>query len=183
MWPADFVVEAPGVFDDETCDWLLGLVDERTQVDGVVARRAGEGPIVDEDVRRVRQNVVPQAIAPAVYERVVAVADECNRQWFGFDLDGVDEELILVDYGPGDFYNWHLDGGPAAPTRKLSMSILLSSPADYTGGALTFPGRVVDAVPRGSAVVFPSFLLHGVQPVKTGRRRALLAWVGGPPFR
>jgi hypothetical protein len=59
----------------------------------------------------------------------------------------------------------------------------LSSPEDYQGGALAFPPTQFDQVSRGSALVFPSYLLHGVQPVKRGRRVALVAWVGGPRFR
>jgi PKHD-type hydroxylase len=90
---------------------------------------------------------------------------------------------VLVEYGVGGFYNWHLDAGPAAPTRKLSVSVALSDPAAYAGGGLSFPGREVAGVARGSAVVFPSFLLHAVQPVTSGRRHALLAWAGGPRFR
>jgi len=35
----------------------------------------------------------------------------------------------------------------------------------------------------GSAVLFPSYLLHRVSPVKQGFRESLVTWVTGPPFR
>lgn len=178
------MAEVPDVFDAATCALVLAVSEAQEQTAGVVARDDGELAGVDRTVRRVRQCALPRvAETEDVYQQVAALTERCNRQWFRFALDGVHEELVVVDYGPGDFYNWHLDMGPAAPVRKLSMSILLSPPSEYEGGALTFPGRTVDAVPQGGAVVFPSFLLHGVQPVRRGRRRALLAWVGGPRFR
>lgn len=182
-WPSHLVAVLPDALDGASCDQLVALLSTLRLTDGVVGRGADEAPVVDASVRRVRQAVVPRAAAAAVYERVADVVKECNRTSFGFDLDGLSEDLVLVEYGPGDFYNWHLDLGPDEQARKLSVSISLSSPADYDGGALTFPGREVRHPPRGGAVVFPSFLLHGVQPVTSGCRRALLAWVAGPRFR
>jgi PKHD-type hydroxylase len=35
----------------------------------------------------------------------------------------------------------------------------------------------------GNVIVFPSFLLHGVEPVTSGKRRSLVAWMVGPWFR
>jgi PKHD-type hydroxylase len=57
------------------------------------------------------------------------------------------------------------------------------APEDYEGGTLAFPTVEFDRVQRGAAVMFPSFLLHGVHPVKQGKRLALVAWVAGPRFR
>lgn len=191
------MVERADGLSADLCDVVVRLAAGLDMTAGVVAHDSdvradgdgdGDGPAVDPAVRRVRQSVLPRgAASAAVYARVAELADECNRASFGFDLGAgpvsLEEDLVVVSYGPGDFYNWHLDLGAVAPTRKLSMSISLSARSDYTGGALSFPGRVVGDVPRGGVVVFPSFLLHAVQPVKSGRRLALLAWVTGPRFR
>lgn len=188
-WPPHLVVECPDALGGELCDLVVERAAGLELTAGVVAHDADgdAAPAVDPRVRRVRQAALPRTGATApVYDQVRAVADDCNQRSFGFDLGGsveLAEDLVVVAYGPGDFYNWHLDLGGSAPTRKLSMSISLSEPSEYSGGALSFPGRVVDAVPRGGAVVFPSFLLHAVQPVKSGRRIALLAWINGPRFR
>ena len=130
-----------------------------------------------------RQTAVPRDAHAWVYERLDDALDACNREHFGFDLEDIDGDALVVDYRAGDFYQWHLDVGREASTRKLSVSVCLSAPEDYEGGTLAFPGLEFHDVPRGSAVVFPSFVLHGVQPVKRGRRCALVAWVAGPPFR
>jgi len=125
-----------------------------------------------------------------VNDRLIAIVAVANREHFGFDLWGIDERLQLLDYEGGEqgFFDWHCDRGRAgfAKVRKLSISVQLSDPADYRGGALELnpDGTSVEA-PRatGTATVFAATVLHRVAPVTAGRRRALTAWFHGPHFR
>ena len=36
---------------------------------------------------------------------------------------------------------------------------------------------------QGTAIAFPSYVLHGVKPVTTGTRYSLVAWITGPEFK
>jgi PKHD-type hydroxylase len=36
---------------------------------------------------------------------------------------------------------------------------------------------------KGSALLFPSYMLHRVTPVTSGTRKSLVLWVGGNPYR
>jgi PKHD-type hydroxylase len=104
---------------------------------------------------------------------------------FDVDIDGV-EPLQVARYGAGDGYSWHIDLGPGSlARRKLSVSVLLSDPASFEGGAVEFGADVGVAagLGRGDAVVFPSYLRHRVAPVRSGERWSLVAWFTGPPFR
>ena len=77
--------------------------------------------------------------------------------------------------------------------RKISMTINLTEPDDYKGGDLKFDfgphagrGRFKtckEIRPRGSVIVFPSFLHHQVTPVTEGTRYSLVLWSLGKPFR
>jgi PKHD-type hydroxylase len=82
--------------------------------------------------------------------------------------------------------------------RKLSVTISLSHPDEYVGGNLEFDFRnQVDwdrnkkaAIhscegirPRGSIIVFPSFVWHRVAPVTKGTRYSLVIWNLGYPFK
>lgn len=139
---------------------------------------------VDRDFRRARQVTLPRGPETAwLYERVHAALDRCNEACFGFDLRSVEDPVHVVDYREGDFFEWHYDLAEHRRTRKLVASVMLSDPGDYEGGALALPGAEFPAIPRGGAVVFPSFLLHGVRPVKGGCRRVLVAIATGPRFR
>lgn len=89
-----------------------------------------------------------------------------------------------ADLNGGGSYTWHMDRGryresPIAG-RRMSISIQLSDSKAYQGGDLQFNlGDVYDA-PReiGSAIVFPSYVLHQVTPVRRGLRHALVTWLG-----
>ncbi len=70
--------------------------------------------------------------------------------------------------------------------RKLSVVIQLSPRESYEGGTFEFstaahPGAAFE--PRGSVLIFPSFLQHRVLPVTSGIRHSLVTWVEGPQWR
>lgn len=124
-----------------------------------------------------------------VNDRLIDIVAVENRDHFNFDLWGIDERLQLLDYGggEGDFFDWHSDRGRAgfARVRKLSISVQLSDPADYEGGALELnPGGTIAEAPRtiGTATIFAANVLHRVSPATKGRRHALTAWFHGPHF-
>jgi len=82
--------------------------------------------------------------------------------------------------------------------RKISVTCQLTDGSEYTGGELQFDTRSYDPhmrdedkhvitskeiLPKGSIVVFPSFVWHRVQPVTRGTRYSLVIWNLGYPFR
>jgi PKHD-type hydroxylase len=71
------------------------------------------------------------------------------------------------------------------PVRKISMTILLSPPNEFTGGDLEFmtEGNKPPNLIQGQAIFFCSLIRHRVSKVKKGRRQSLVMWFGGPPFK
>ena len=76
--------------------------------------------------------------------------------------------------------------------RKLSVTVNLTNPKNYSGGNLKFDlgphaekrfHTATEARPRGSIIVFPSYLEHTVTPIKKGNRYSLVMWFLGRPFR
>ena len=135
-----------------------------------------------------------------------------NRENFLYDLTTIDNEsLQYTEYGPGQYYNWHIDQGIDSlykPTqicgydtntssdfvtiqgeyvRKLSFSLQLSGPEDYTGGELQFlspQGKTFFAPKqRGTLIMFDSRTHHRVHKVKSGMRKSLVGWVVGPRWK
>jgi len=95
--------------------------------------------------------------------------------------------LQMAAYGPGHYYDWHVDRGQGAVAgrRKLTLSVQLTDPGTYVGGELEInaDGHPFSA-PRaqGTAVAFAAPTLHRVAPVVSGLRHSLVAWVHGPQF-
>ena len=78
--------------------------------------------------------------------------------------------------------------------RKLSIIAMLSDPKDYKGGELEFdlrnrtngkPSLILckEGYPKGSIIIFPSFVWHRIKPVTAGVRNSLVGWNVGHPFK
>jgi len=141
-----------------------------------------------------------------IYKEILPYVIEANKNaGWNFDFDW-SESCQFTKYSPGQYYGWHCDSW-AVPynkpnslethgkIRKLSVTCSLSHPSEYEGGELEFnfnnPGKskkqnikkCLEILPRGSIVVFPSFVWHRVCPVKQGTRYSLVVWNIGYPYQ
>lgn len=94
--------------------------------------------------------------------------------------------LMFSRYLAADRYGRHTDDASMCdehgwPLRTdLSFTVFLSGPDEYEGGALRFVDRAnaMSFRPaRGSAVLYPTGVLHEVEPVTGGARMACVGWV------
>jgi len=173
----------PNCFSAEECRSITALGESRLKAGGSVEGRTDLGSR-DYRVSDITW-MEPAADNHWLYHRLGLLFQYINES-YGFDLVGLGESLQYTSYGPGQFFDWHIDTGRGgASLRKLSLSIQLSTPEEYGGGQLQFRG-VVDmpgACGQGSLVAFPSYLPHSVSPVEHGLRRSLMAWAYGPTYR
>jgi len=107
------------------------------------------------------------------------------------------EPIQFTEYKDNQFYDLHSDSGSENQSnnkiRKLSLVASLTDPKKYKGGEFEFQFRNLDdptlitkapqLKPRGSIVVFPSFLFHRVKPIRVGIRYSLVGWCLGKPLR
>lgn len=108
---------------------------------------------------------------------------DMNDEVWGFDIPRVG--AWLQTYEKGHWYKPHTDTYPGQ-SRKLSAVLFLSNPEDYEGGmlAITSFGNEVDfQPPRGSIVIFPSWLQHRVHQVREGKRQTVNFGFYGPTFK
>lgn len=113
-----------------------------------------------------------------------------NRSNFGFDISYGIHEVQFSSYSSAlsGRYEWHMDTFlEAAPSqRKLSFCLQLSDPSTYEGGIFETRNNMFnhdDFLPRGSILIFPSFLEHRVTQVTKGVRYSLVTWVEGTQWR
>jgi PKHD-type hydroxylase len=175
-------VQAEEPLSPETCDRIVELGQSFP---------AEVGKIEDGKVRQERQSMLhrmrPESRTRDFFQQLFRLMGEINEAYFGLALEGiVSPDYIEYEAGFGRF-DWHNDYAYMAPdrVRKLTLILQLSEPEDYEGGQLEVFTSEVVALPkqRGAILAFPSFLYHRVTPVTRGRRRSLVVWASGPPFR
>ena len=148
----------------------------------------------------------------SISEIICAWIRQANKEagWY-YDLQ-IPEAVQYTRYLEGDQYEWHIDGNqdqhaarklvPTAKNpiplnitpfpelqgtvRKLSATINLSDPQDYSGGELQIRCydqlHVFNDAPKGSIVEFTSFIEHRVTPIPFGKRFAAVMWYNGHPL-
>ena len=126
-----------------------------------------------------------------------------NSGW-NFDWDW-SESCQFTKYKLNQFYDWHCDSNKKpydkpddlnshGKIRKLSTTVSLVDSSEYEGGDFEFDFRDKDngsntphvceeIKPKGSIVVFPSFVWHRVKPIISGTRYSLVMWNLGGPYR
>lgn len=135
-----------------------------------------------------------------------------NSENYRYDLTDIDGGTIQYTmYGEGQYYNSHADTDLSSmykpvdipsedvnirndqtilageSVRKLSFSLQLSDPTDYTGGEVEFfdikDNSYLAPKQRGTIIVFDSRVKHRVRKVESGMRKSLVGWVIGPRWK
>lgn len=140
--------------------------------------------------------------------------EKANRENFLYDLTNIDgEALQYTVYDEGEYYGWHNDAGISShykpvstgnrghgeeilqdfvnqsceKVRKLSFSLLISDPNEYTGGNLQLMDETGKSyiAPRkkGVIILFDSRTQHRVQKITKGTRKSIVGWVVGPRWK
>lgn len=178
-----------GALDPKECRDVIATGQTKEMKDATI--RVSD---TDSDYRRSKVSWLKQDDIPWLYEKLEFISQQLNGQFFGFDLWGFDEDIQYTEYHAEDegFYDWHQDhftsienGIDLRRPRKLSLTIQLSDPRDYEGGELLINNGRVQETPKGqgTAIAFPSWQVHKVNPVTKGTRRSLVVWICGPHFR
>lgn len=146
--------------------------------------------IVNESIRKSKVGWLPSTRDSPfawIYNHCADVIKVINDQFFGYDLDYI-ENLQFTSYdSAGSHFEKHVDNLLTAnKNRKISFSVQLSDPEDYEGGdLLLYNSSVATPTSREQGVInfFPSWTLHEVTPITSGTRHALIGWCHGPKFK
>tara|TARA_R100000655_G_scaffold1_2_gene7 strand:+ start:1176 stop:1808 length:633 start_codon:yes stop_codon:yes gene_type:complete len=143
-----------------------------------------------------------------IYKEIHPFVHEANKKaGWNFDWER-SESCQFTKYKLNQYYDWHCDSWDKpynkpnthdhGKIRKLSMTCQLTDGSEYKGGELEFDFRnydpyardehkhckkAIEILPKGSIIVFPSFVWHRVKPITQGTRYSLVVWHLGYPFR
>lgn len=173
-------------FTDEECDKIIAFSNEIYMDPAGVGM--GDQARVDKRIRNVNLYDIPlNDKTKWVFEKLSRAVSLANGEYYNFEIMGICHGLQLLHYEVKDneagHYNWHVDiGDGESATRKLSVSVQLSNESDYTGCELLINsnGELIQGTKeRGAITFFPSYMVHRVEPIKSGNRWALVIWVHG----
>jgi PKHD-type hydroxylase len=199
-----------GALTPKFCDEVIKYANSQKEV---MARTGGYGDreLKEDEVKnmqRKRKSDLVWLNDTWIYKELHPYVHEANRlSGWNFDWDR-SESCQFTKYKLNQYYDWHCDSWdkpydkPDTPDhgkiRKLSMTCQLTDGSEYTGGELEFDFRNYDPhmrdelkhriqckqiLPKGSIIIFPSFVWHRVKPVTSGTRYSLVVWHLGRPFR
>jgi PKHD-type hydroxylase len=90
-------------------------------------------------------------------------------------------KLLVSRYQTGMTYGTHVDDALMERERTdLSFTLFLSDPAHYEGGELVIEDTLEDRsikLAAGELILYPSGALHRVEPIRRGKRLAIVGWI------
>ena len=198
-----FKSAVPSRICDEIVKYGQQLQDQMAVTGGYGDKKLNQKEI--KDLKTKRDSNIVWMSDRWVYKEIQPYVHQANANaGWNFQWDW-SESCQFTKYKKGQYYDWHCDSWehvynkPNTPShgkiRKLSVTVTLSDPKNYKGGELEFDFRNLDPdkkpnvhkckeiLPKGSLVVFPSFVWHRVCPVKSGERNSLVIWNLGWPFK
>jgi len=154
-------------------DWSLGTIDEHIQ---------------ETAIRSVYTQ--PVALNGLFFDKLLAYVWAANQALWRFELTGLNpnDPPQLLQYQPGNHYEWHIDHDGRSSSRKLTCIVQLSDEDSYEGGDVCVFPPLISSTPLnwralGTLIIFPVYVPHRVTKIESGVRHSLVFWIHGPEFR
>lgn len=166
----------------DACQRLINSIEQLTTE---VAKIGGNNTgIVDKTVRDVKKIQLPAF--SGLGAQMAGMGLSANQQAWKFNVTHANQCDYLI-YDIEGHYHAHTDtfmDPNEIECRKLTILAFLND--DFEGGRLFLQvgyNKVYPPQQVGTVLIFPSFILHGVEPVTKGIRRSVVTWLVGPWFK
>lgn len=138
---------------------------------------------VNTEIRNVERVMLP--VYKDIGARLAAAGLAANNRAWRFNISHANQAEFLK-YPAGGRYTAHMDTflNPEGECRKLTVLAFLND--DFEGGKFFIQDGHEKYYPpqsKGTVLVFPSFLLHGVEDITAGTRYSTVCWMVGPFFK
>lgn len=147
----------------------------------------GEGRDLEKninlDIRNVQRLQLP--MNQGIGATLTSIGLNLNHQFWQYNITHSNQTEFLM-YEPNGKYEAHVDTfhQHGNETRKLTSIAILND--DFEGGKFfiqTGHEKIYPPQEKGDVIVFPSFMLHGVEPITKGVRYSVVTWMVGPYFK
>jgi PKHD-type hydroxylase len=160
------------LFNEETLKHIKMLIDnsDNCWVDGL---STFSGPN-----KKIKKNLQLRIDSEAYREisRITMSEVDKDLKFHYFTLGSSSTSITVSKYEKGFYYDIHLD---IPESGKYSTTIFLDDPSTYTGGELCLYINEKEEkfkLPAGYAITYNTGLLHRVNKVTDGERKAIVFW-------
>lgn len=174
----------PDVMTSDSSKKLIESLESQVEGDDAAIGSDIKNSIVNKKIRDVKLINLPTH--RGIGATMVGLGMSANHQAWKFDVTHSNQADYLK-YDVEGHYHAHIDTfiNPLnSECRKLTVLVFLND--DFEGGRLFLQNGNEKFYPpqnAGTCLVFPSFILHGVEPVTRGIRRSIVTWLVGPWFK
>lgn len=143
------------------------------------------GNKLDKTIRDTKKIQLP--VYQSIGATMAGIGIFANQDIWNFNITHANQcEFLRYDFN--GHFAMHMDSDlnerNTDEMRKLTCILILNN--DFEGGKLYFQNGKEKTYPEqnpGDLIVFPSFLMHGVEPIVSGIRRSIVTWLVGPYWK
>ena len=172
----------PNAISHPSCDSMISKFEAHQLEKATIG--FGDANAVDCRVRDVNKLQITNEIG--IGATLTGMGLNINSRSWKFDITRSNQTEYLM-YDKDGRYKTHVDtymNPKDKESRKITILAFLND--DFEGGKFYLENdykRIYPPQEKGTVLAFPSFMNHGVEPVKSGIRRSIVTWLVGPWFR
>lgn len=185
--PHTFIYEVENALSDELCDEMVARFEANPeqQHNG----RIGQGGDEEESIKRSTDLRITgrnnwNDIDAKLLESISEALSQLSAEFPFFAVNEFqDKGYQLQRTNEGEFYHWHIDGGPGEFSQRQLVAIWYLNDVDGPGGTTDFALQEISVKPqRGKLVLFPPFWthIHRNNTLEKGVKYIATTWVCFP---
>jgi len=163
--PYSFIYEIDNALTAETCREMIRRFEanEDQQYPG----RIGQGQTEEQNIKKTTDLRISgrsdwQDIDNTLVASLASAFNEMGQMFPFFAANSFkDMGYNMQRYRPGEYYHWHVDGGPGLFSQRQLVAIWYLNNLEGPGGETEFPLQEIQVKPKeGKLVLFPPFWTH-----------------------
>ena len=171
-------------FSKKSCENIINQLEKNNDslTDALLT-----GGVLDRKIRDTKKIQLP--VDQGIGATLTGIGLACNRLKWKYDING-SSQCEYLRYDKDGHFSEHIDIlfnkeiVEKEGMRKLTVIAFLND--EYEGGRLYIKlgkNKIYPDTSPGNVIIFPSFLLHGVEPITNGTRRSIVCWLVGPNLK
>lgn len=164
------------------CDKLIQEYS-KPEVDKLPPSIGGGEGTIDLDIRNVQRLQLP--LYAGISATLTAIGLNVNHEIWKYDITHSNQSEFLM-YDVNGKYKTHTDTFHNRSTEVRKLTVLAFLNDDFEGGKFYIANgheRFYPEQKKGTVLIFPSFMPHGVEPITKGIRYSIVSWMVGPYFK